>query len=64
MMRTILLDLDEAHAWALAEFVGRVQWDAIRGSSRDESEAIMIRDAVGFLRKALAEAGFDAGKNN
>ena len=50
--------LPDAQALALAQFVKRVGWSEIRGNAVDDDEAYTMRDALGELAKALAEAGY------
>lgn len=58
--KTVVVDFEigSAGAWALAEFCKRVGWDELRGCAVDDEEAYEMRDAVGRLQKALADAGF------
>ena len=51
-------ELTDAQALALAQFVKRVGWSEIRGNAVDDDEAYTMRDALGELAKALAEAGY------
>ena len=50
-------ELSPAEAWALAQFVKRVGWDAMRGNAVDDAEADQIRSAIDKLQQALAGAG-------
>lgn len=52
------LELDQAEALALAQFVKRVGWSEFRQCAVDDAEAYDIRSGVDALAKALAEAGF------
>ena len=54
----IEFNLTDAQALALAQFVKRVGWSEIRGNAVDDDEAYTMRDALGELAKALAEAGY------
>ena len=54
----ISLPLEAGQALALAQFVKRVGWSEIRGNAVDDDEAYTMRDALGFLARALAEAGY------
>lgn len=54
----ISLSLEAGQALALAQFVKRVGWSEIRGNAVDDDEAYTMRDALGFLARALAEAGY------
>jgi hypothetical protein len=51
------LELSEEEALALAQFVKRVTWSALRECAVDEPECYQIRAAIDKLRNALAEAG-------
>jgi dissimilatory sulfite reductase (desulfoviridin) alpha/beta subunit len=55
---TVTLELSDAHAWALAQFVKRVGWQEFRSNAADDDEAHAIRDAVDLLQKALKESGY------
>ncbi len=52
------LDLPPSAALALAQFVKRVTWTAMRECAVDDAEAVEIRAAIDTLQKALAEAGY------
>jgi hypothetical protein len=51
------LELSDEEALALAQFVKRVTWSALRECAVDEPECYQIRAAIDKLRNALAEAG-------
>lgn len=55
---TITLQLDEAQADALAEFVKRCGWSEWRQNAVDEDEAHQMKSAFAVLQKALADTGF------
>lgn len=55
---TVTLDLSDAHAMALAQFVKRVTWSDMRSCAVDDDEAYEIRAAVDQVAKALAEKGY------
>jgi dissimilatory sulfite reductase (desulfoviridin) alpha/beta subunit len=57
-MTTITLELSDAQAWALAQFVKRVGWSEFRSNAQDDNEADAIRDAVDQLQKCLTQVGF------
>jgi len=52
------VELDDATAWALAQFVKRVCWSDMRGCAVDDSEAYQIRAGVDAVRAALARIGY------
>lgn len=54
----VTVSLTNEEAWALAELVKRIGWAELRGNAANENEAYTMRDAVGRLQGALAEAGF------
>lgn len=52
------LELSDAEALALAQFVKRVGWTELRANAVDDAEAQLMRVAVERLRLALAAAGY------
>jgi len=52
-------ELPHSQALALAQFLKRVGWSEMRGCAVDDSEAYLIRAALGALRTELAEIGFN-----
>ena len=54
----LVIELDEANADALAQFVKRIGHDDIRQLATDDHEAYRIKDALIDLRKELAARGF------
>jgi hypothetical protein len=52
------VELPPAEALALAQFVKRVTWEAMRECSVDEAECYEIRAAIDKVRSALAEANY------
>lgn len=50
--------LPDRQALALAQLVKRIGWTEMRQNAVDDDEAYEIRDALGALAKALAEAGY------
>ena len=55
----IELELPEAQALALAQFVKRLGWAEMRQNAVSDDEAYEMKYALGELQKALAAAGFD-----
>ena len=54
----IALDLPDEEAQALAQFVKRVTWSAMRECAVDEAECYQIRAAIEKLQRALADADY------
>lgn len=52
------LELNQAQAWALAQFVKRVSWQEFRANAVDNDEAYLIRDGIVRLQGALATSGY------
>ena len=52
------LQLPNNEALALAQFVKRVTWNAMRECAVDEGECYEIRAAIDKLRRALVDAGY------
>lgn len=52
------LNSPTAKPLALAQFVKRVTWSAMRECAVDEAECYDIRAAVEILRRAVAKAGY------
>lgn len=55
---TVQLELVDAQAMALAQFVKRVTWSDFRACAVDDEEAYMIRAAVDQVARALADKGY------
>ena len=51
------LELGQAEAWALAEFIKRALWDDYRRRAINELEAQQMRAAAEAIGRALAEVG-------
>ena len=54
----VWMELEPAQALALAQFVKRVGWSEIRQNAVDDNEAYAMREALGFLDKALGDSGY------
>jgi hypothetical protein len=54
----IALDLPDEESHALAQFVKRVTWSAMRECAVDDAECHQIRAAIDKLQRALADAGY------
>ena len=57
-MITFTVEMNEALASALAQFVKRVGFSEMRSNAVDDFEAHLIRDALERVRIGLANAGF------
>lgn len=54
----ITVDLTDAEAMALAQFVKRAGWRDYRATASSDDEAYLMHDAGSKLRDALAEQGY------
>jgi hypothetical protein len=54
----INVELPAAEALALAQFVKRVTWSAMRECAVDEAECYEIRAAIDKVQRALADASY------
>jgi hypothetical protein len=54
----VTVGLESEQADALAELVKRIGWSELRALAVDDADAYRMREAVGLLRRALAEQGF------
>lgn len=52
------VELTDAEAWNLAQFLKRVGFSDFRANAQDDAEAYAMRDAAERVRRALAEAGY------
>jgi len=57
-MITFTLEMNEAMACALAQFVKPVGFSEMHSNAVDDFEAYLIRDALDRVRMGLANAGF------
>lgn len=55
---TVTVELTDAQALALAQFVKRLTFAEARACAIDEAEAYRITDAVGRLQRALGDVGY------
>jgi hypothetical protein len=55
---TVTVNLNDAQAWAFAEFLKRVGLSDYKGLSVNTEEAYSMLHAGEQIRKALAEAGY------
>ena len=54
---TPAVELTDAHAWQLAQFLKRVSFCEFRSNAQDD-EAYAMRDAAACVRDALTDAGY------
>jgi len=54
----IEVELTEAEAQALAQYLKRYIWTDVRQSAVDDEEAYLMRDAFNNIQRSLADAGF------
>lgn len=54
----VTVKLDVECAQALAQFVKRVGWQAIRDCAVDDDEAYAMRDGLALVREGLQEHGY------
>jgi hypothetical protein len=52
------VELPPAEALALAQFLKRATWSAMRECAVDDAECYLIRDGIDKVRTALADAGY------
>ena len=59
-MNTIVIavELTDAEALALAQFVKRAGWRDYRVNASSDDEAYLMKDAGGKIQSALADAGY------
>lgn len=57
-MITLIVELSDELALALAQFVKRVGYSEMRSNAVDDYEAYLIRDAIDRVRAGLANVGF------
>jgi hypothetical protein len=54
----LAVELTDAAAWNLAQFLKRVGFSDFRTHAQNDDEAYAMRDAAEIVRLALAEAGY------
>jgi hypothetical protein len=52
------VELTDAQAWNLAQFVKRVGFSDVRTNAVDKDEAYAMLEAIDVLAKALRDAGY------
>jgi len=55
---SVLTELSDAQALALAQLVKRVGWQEVRVNAVDDDEAYLMREALSALQKGLSESGY------
>ncbi len=55
---TLAVELTDAQAWHLAQFLKRVGFSEFRSNAQDEDEAYAMRDAAVCVRDALTDAEY------
>jgi hypothetical protein len=55
---SLAVELTDAEAWNLAQFLKRVGFSEFRQNAQDEAEAYAMRDAADRVAVALREAGY------
>lgn len=55
---SVLTELSDAQALALAQLVKRIGWQEVRVNAVDDDEAYLMRGALSALQKSLAESGY------
>ena len=58
-MITLIVELTDEQAHALAQFYKRISWWTFREHAPNDTEANAARDALYALSKELAEAGYN-----
>lgn len=54
----LTVEISDAHAAALAQFLKRIGWTEIRACAVDDDEAHLIRAALAQLREELDNEGY------
>jgi hypothetical protein len=58
-LRSLEIELTDEQAYALAQYLKRVQYDDFRRRAIDEDDAYLMQNAASEVRKALNDAGYD-----
>ena len=56
-MVKVTVELQDAQAWALGEYLKRVWYDDVRGKAVDDAECEDMREGLAALARALEAAG-------
>jgi hypothetical protein len=57
--RSLEIELTDEQAYALAQYLKRVQFDDFRRRAINEDDAYLMQNAAAEVRKALNDAGYD-----
>ena len=55
---SVLTELSDAQALALAQLVKRVGWQEVRSNAVNDDEAYLMKDALASLQRSLADCGY------
>ncbi len=55
---SVLTELSDAQALALAQLVKRVGWQEVRVNAVDDDEAYLMKDVLASLQRSLADCGY------
>jgi hypothetical protein len=58
-LRSLEIELTDEQAYALAQYLKRVQYDDFRRRAINEDDAYLMQNAASEVRKALNDAGYD-----
>lgn len=58
MTVTLTLELNDQDAWALAQLVKRLGWQALSDHAVNSDEAERMRNAIAGLQTALSQKGY------
>ena len=54
----VTVQMDDAHAQALAQFLKRVGWSEMRACAETEAETYSIRESLDQIARELADVGY------